>query len=495
MLIARSFALLTAAVAFLAAVSQGSTTAQAQAITCDGQTLQSFDFSGGVLTSGVALQPGAVYSYSNVGTGVDARFEILSFVNGASLQTIDNDAGLSRNLQPELIPNAAGGGLVNLRVSFFQAGTTTPLSLGTSATMIDVDGDNVTLREFVEFEDRFVQFTINNPTNLDVNVSGPSQPGRQRFEARTSTVAPGIDPTAFGNAARAIYTNTSSFEYAIGTLGAGTTTRLTSLSFDCPAFPNPVTIQNPIETIETTKLASVSINGGRLTSIVDAGDLVTYEITIENTGNVNLSSVGISSETLTRLGGGGLTLTSGPTFVSNSGSSTQGDLIPGEVATFSATYLLVQADIDAGGVSNTVTGTGTPASGTPVTDVSDDGIDNDGNTVNDQTETSITPSPQLSITKAADDDTLRSVNDVIVYTYTVTNTGNVTINGVNVSDTHNGSGPAPSPNNETLSNDVTPTGDSNDAASNGSWDQLAPGDSVEFTGTYTVTQADVDTLQ
>jgi len=38
-------------------------------------------------------------------------------------------------------------------------------------------------------------------------------------------------------------------------------------------------------------------------------------------------------------------------------------------------------------------------------------------------------------------------------------------------------------------------GDSVDAANNGSWDSLGPGDSIRFTGTYTVTQADVDNLQ
>jgi len=37
-------------------------------------------------------------------------------------------------------------------------------------------------------------------------------------------------------------------------------------------------------------------------------------------------------------------------------------------------------------------------------------------------------------------------------------------------------------------------GDSTDAADDGSWDVLAPGDVITFTGTYVVTQADVDLL-
>jgi len=61
-------------------------------------------------------------------------------------------------------------------------------------------------------------------------------------------------------------------------------------------------------------------------------------------------------------------------------------------------------------------------------------------------------------------------------------------------DTHNGSDPAPVPGDETLLTDTAPTGDSTDAATDGSWDVLAPGDILTFTGTYTVTQDDAENL-
>lgn len=103
--------------------------------------------------------------------------------------------------------------------------------------------------------------------------------------------------------------------------------------------------------------------------------------------------------------------------------------------------------------------------------------------------------PSLSMTKVADDDTDRVVGDVITYTYTVTNNGGVIIRNVTVSDTHNApGGAAPTPGSEAILSDVAPFGDSSDAAQNGSWDILGPGDSVTFTGTYTVTQTDVDNL-
>jgi len=80
------------------------------------------------------------------------------------------------------------------------------------------------------------------------------------------------------------------------------------------------------------------------------------------------------------------------------------------------------------------------------------------------------------------------------YTYTITNDGNRNIQDVSINDTHNGSDPAPVPGSEALLTDAAPAGDSTDATADGSWDILAPGDAITFTGTYIVTQADVDSL-
>ena len=104
------------------------------------------------------------------------------------------------------------------------------------------------------------------------------------------------------------------------------------------------------------------------------------------------------------------------------------------------------------------------------------------------------PAPSLSITKVADNQGPHKVDDIVTYTYTVTNDGDVNINDVTVADTHNGSDPAPTPGNETLLTDAGTQGDSTDATVDGTWDVLAPGDIVTFTGTYTITQTDVDNL-
>lgn len=247
---------------------------------------------------------------------------------------------------------------------------------------------------------------------------------------------------------------------------------------------NQASVSITATAIETNKsVVSVSAGLGNSTTLVDAGDEVTYTITVQNTGTSTLTGVNVS-DALTRLGGGGLALTSGPTFVPGGGSP-EGTLVSGETATYTAAYTFVQADIDAGGVSNIATGQGTSPGGSA----------NDVTDPSSAVVTNIVPSPVLTITKEADDDTLRAVNDIITYTYIVTNTGNVTINGVTISDVHNGSGPAPVPTNETLFNDAPPLSNSTDAGINASWDSLAPGDSVRFTASYTVTQSDIDLLQ
>lgn len=55
-------------------------------------------------------------------------------------------------------------------------------------------------------------------------------------------------------------------------------------------------------------------------------------------------------------------------------------------------------------------------------------------------------------------------------------------------------GAAPTLSGEQLLNDVAPLDDSTDTAPNGQWDALSPGDSITFTGSYTVTAIDAENL-
>lgn len=107
----------------------------------------------------------------------------------------------------------------------------------------------------------------------------------------------------------------------------------------------------------------------------------------------------------------------------------------------------------------------------------------------------VTSNLHMLVTKTADKTSNVNAGELITYTYTVTNDGNVTIKNLTLADVQNAAGPAPVPGSELLT-DNPPNGNSTDATANdGTWDSLAPGDKLTFTATYTVKQSDVDNLQ
>ncbi|WP_162182034.1 DUF11 domain-containing protein [Arthrobacter sp. PAMC 25486] len=85
------------------------------------------------------------------------------------------------------------------------------------------------------------------------------------------------------------------------------------------------------------------------------GDVITYNFTANNTGNVTLTGVVINDAL------------AGLSELVYTWPGTAGTLTPGETVTATATYAITQADIDAGQVANTATTTGTPPTGDPIT--------------------------------------------------------------------------------------------------------------------------------
>lgn len=266
----------------------------------------------------------------------------------------------------------------------------------------------------------------------------------------------------------------------VATAGVGTGTQ--PFADRLQSNSDTATVVREIPAITLSKSSGIpSVAAGALPGLTDAGDTIVYSYTVNNTGNVPIQNVTITDP--------------GPSFNGNAGTGSLSAFTPasatiplGGSQVFTATYTLSQQDVDnsAGiinGVSNTASSTGQSVGG--VTASSN----------NSTAQTTITGGPNITVTKTASDDTNVPAGVTVTYTYTVTNTGNQTVSNINLTDAHGGSGPMPTPSNEILTIDVGATGDSTDAAVNGSWDSLAPGDQITFKANYTVTQSDVDTLQ
>ena len=213
----------------------------------------------------------------------------------------------------------------------------------------------------------------------------------------------------------------------------------------------------------------------------DVGSSIGFEIAIVNTGNVTLNNVGVVSDTLTRANGEALQLDAQPLFAGASAGSGAGVLKPGETATYRALYTLVQADIDAGGIENTARVAGTPPVGSPLSDITADADDADGNTVDDPTVFTVQAAPALTLVKKLGQDapaSFDSVGQLLPYVFEVTNSGNITLAGpLRISD------PLITDAGGEITCPAVPEGG------------LAPLASLTCTGTYAVTQADIDAGQ
>ena len=242
---------------------------------------------------------------------------------------------------------------------------------------------------------------------------------------------------------------------------------------------------NNISRIEATKTVTATDTNGD--GFIGLGDTVSYTILIQNTGNLTLNAVSVS-DTLTDASSNTLTI-SGPTFVSADQGSVQGTLKVSETATYSASYTLQQSAVDSGKVINFVIATGSSTVAV-VTDTSDDGDDTDSNTASDVTELIITASPTLEVSKTAsttdvNGDGSIGEGDLITYSITIENKGNVTLSGLTVTDTLlDGDGAS-------LTLTTTPTFVSASGGSTSS--TLIPSGVSTFTATYSISNQAANT--
>ncbi|MBP2267959.1 putative repeat protein (TIGR01451 family) [Pseudarthrobacter sp. PvP004] len=205
---------------------------------------------------------------------------------------------------------------------------------------------------------------------------------------------------------------------------------------------------HPVPTME----CSVSADASDIQQSPVVGDRITYTFASKNTGNVPLTNVSITDPL------------AGLSALSYTWPGIPGELLPGQTVTATATYGITQEDIDAGHLANSATTTGTPPAGPPLA------------TPPGTTDTPLTQAAAMEFSKSADASAVLHpsvAGDVMTYTFTAKNTGNVTLTDVSIEDPLAGL-----------------------SALSYSWPgapgTLLPGETVTGKATYGISQADID---
>ena len=145
----------------------------------------------------------------------------------------------------------------------------------------------------------------------------------------------------------------------------------------------------------------------------EVGETISYAFTVTNNGNVTLTNITLSDP--------GITLSGDPIATLAVGVS--------DNTTFTGSYTLTQGDIDLGVKDNTATVTGTPPIGADVTDTASDSVN-------------LPQNPAILVIKTSTTTDVTVVNQVVPYSFAVSNNGNVTLTGITVTDANCDAAPA-----------------------------------------------------
>ncbi|AKC86182.1 hypothetical protein WQ53_04735 [Pseudoxanthomonas suwonensis] len=289
----------------------------------------------------------------------------------------------------------------------------------------------------------FLVTNTGDVTLSDVAVTDPL-PGLSAVACPATTLASGADMTC-----TASYTVTAA-DVEAGNVHNSAMARGTPPA--TPTNPAPAPINTPTPSEVDTPIAQapgLSIaKSVTSTGPYTAGSTIAYAFLVTNTGDVTLSDVAVTDPLP------GLSAVTCPATT----------LAPGTGMTCTASYTVTAADVEAGNVHNSAMARGTP----PVTTANPTPTPINAPTPG-QVDTPIAQAPGLSIGKSVTSTSPYAQGSTIAYAFLVTNTGDVTLSDVAVTD------PLPG-----LSAVTCPA------------TTLAPGTGMTCTASYTVTAADVD---
>ncbi|MGC4812800.1 DUF7507 domain-containing protein [Micromonospora sp. DT228] len=286
---------------------------------------------------------------------------------------------------------------------------------------------------------------------------GPITCGPQNIPNGEVTLAPGADIQC-----RATYTVTAQDFAGTALINVATATGTPPVGPPPVSPPSSLDIPIPHPEIAITKAVTPSV-------VSAAGDTVTYQFVVTNTGNTSLSAVTVDETEFSGTGTPG-TITCGTPPVAN-GDVT---LPAGGSTTCTSTYTVTAADIEAGRITNTAVAAGTPPTipgQQPPTPVRSGPA---------TAEVTATRGAAITVVKSSSTDKISRPGQHVPFRFVVTNTGQVALTGVTISDTLTAPASAANLGPITCGPERTPNGSVT----------LAAGAAVTCAATYTVSKAD-----
>lgn len=216
-------------------------------------------FKSPVLVAGTDGQIGATYKFSNVNPNIDAYITIENIVGGAVLKDIDNTTtGYDDAWQPTVGgPGTFGSSYIKWNIRFDSIGATYIFStLDFSA--VDVDGDNVRVREFSGINGGQANYSIPTqvPTLLTLSTVKDTDNtyGTDVSDSNLMALGPVINRTAIDTLSQDVridyeFTNTSGFKIYSGAQvdSNGNTGTITTDRFHCIYFGNLTGVLNVLK--------------------------------------------------------------------------------------------------------------------------------------------------------------------------------------------------------------------------------------------------------
>lgn len=311
-------------------------------------------------------------------------------------------------------------------------------------------------------------FTITNP-NTGTALSGVAFTDALPAGLQVATTPNATTSVGCGSPTFAPASGNTSLTFSNGTISAsGTCTVTVDLTATTSGLKNNTsgnvsstnggtgntasdTLQVNDSLLNITKDGTLDMTVVNPAGVANAGDVINYTITVQNTGNVALTGVSVSDPLLSNLDCDG---TAGAPFVTTGLTITIGNSL-----TCNGSYTLTQNDLDTnGGGDGDIDNTATADS-------------NETSPITAPNQETFTQAPSFTIDKViTSSGPYNSAGDTINYQIMLTNTGNITLTGVTISDPLLG----------TLSCAPTQPG------------SVAPAGTMVCTGSYSITQTDLN---